>query len=490
MKFRRSLFLLAAFTCVVSGTLAQKLNVNLPSVTYSYNAAATGDMVYTGGNTLTIDGRSFSIADISSITVEDGSVADATVSVAYNGSSASVVVAGDIARYLSVTVSGAHVSIVQSDELQREVAYTLSGASSNGSFFMDGSYKAGFTLQDLTLTNPTGPAIDIEDGKKIDVTLSGTNTLADAAGGSHNACFYINGHPELKGTGTLNISGKTKHALSADEYLTITAGTINVTGAVGDGLHVSQYLKMDGGTVAISSSGDGVDVGFKGVNKGTKDSYENNGFVFINGGTLSVNVAGEASKGLKADSSFVMTGGNVDITTSGNAVYDATENDLSSASALKTDGAFSLSAGTLKLTSSGKGGKGLNATGNINITGGKLNVVTTGATYTYSSSLDTKPHGVKTDGVITISGGEAYVAASADSGTAFKHELGFAVNGGTLLGIGGKKSTVKSGTQGFKNYTSQNIKPNTTLTYNGVSYTVPSNYTNSSAYVVVSTAGM
>lgn len=490
MRHITTLLFIVAFAMASTKAPAQTLNVNVGTVTYSHNAAATGDMLFTNGTTLTIEGKAYNMADVASIEVNNDVVDDNTVAITYSGETAAVTVAGNIARLLTVSLQGAHVSVIQSNDLQQEVNYTLTGTSSNGSLFMDGAFKANFTLQNLALTNPSGAAIDIEDGKKIDITLVGTNTLSDGAGGAQNACFYINGHPEFKGTGTLNIAARTKHALSADEYMTLTSGAINVTEAVGDGLHISQYFKMDGGSVSITSTGDGIDVGFKGVNKGTKDQYTNNGFVFLNGGTLSVNVAGEASKGLKADSSFVMTGGNVDITTSGNAVYDATENDLSSASALKTDGAFSLSAGTLKLTSSGKGGKGLNATGNINITGGKLNVVTTGATYTYSSSLDTKPHGVKTDGVITISGGEAYVAASADSGTAFKHELGFAVNGGTLLGIGGKKSTVKSGTQGFKNYTSQNIKPNTTVTYNGVSYTVPSNYTNSSAYVVVSTAGM
>ena len=66
-----------------------------------------------------------------------------------------------------------------------------------------------------------------------------------------------------------------------------------------------------------------------------------------------------------------------------------------------------MSAGTLTLSSTGDGGKGLNVTEAITLSGGRLFVTTTGDTYTYSSSLDTKPHGVKTDDKITISGGEA-----------------------------------------------------------------------------------
>ena len=469
---------------------AQTLNVNMGNVTFSHSAASTGDMVFNNGTTLTIEGRAYNLSDISSVTVDDRSVSPSTVSVAYNGASANVVVAGNIARYLTVSASGANVSIVQSESLQSEVNYTLSGTSTNGSFFMDGSFKANFTFDNLSLTNPSGAAIDIEDGKKIDITLVGTNTLTDGAGGSQNACFYVNGHPEFLGTGTLNVKGNTKHALSTDEYMMMTSGTINVTGAVGDGLHVSQYFKMTGGTVNIQSQGDGIDIGFKGVNKGTKDQYEDNGFAFLGGGTLTIAVTGAASKGLKADSTVIMTGGTTTISTSGAAYYDTTERDLTSASALKTDGAFTMSAGTLTLSSTGDGGKGLNATEAITISGGRLVVTTTGDTYTYSSSLDTKPHGVKTDDKITISGGEAYVAASNDEGVAFKHDLGFAINGGTLMGIGGKKSTVKSGSQGYKTYTGVKVSAGGTVSYNGVSYTVPSNYSNSSAFVVVSKPGI
>lgn len=489
---RLYLLLLSFVICHLSfsDAYAQLLNVNVGNVTYSHNPASTGKMIFNNGTTLTIEGRVYNISEIDSIVVVDGNVAPYTVNVVYNGSSAKVVVAGNIARYLTVTATDSYVSIIQSEALQKEVNYTLSGSSSNGSFFMDGSFKANFTLNNLSMTNPSGAAIDIEDGKKIDITLVGTNTLTDGTGGSHNACFYINGHPEFMGAGTLNLKGNTKHALTADEYMIMTSGTLNVLGAVGDGVHVDQYFKMDGGVVNITSTGDGIDVGFKGVNKGTKDQYENNGCVFLNGGTLTINTTGTATKGLKADSTIVVNGITATITTSGNATYDATEKDLSSAAALKTGGSFTLTSGLLTLTSTGDGGKGLNATGDIIINGGKLIATTIGDTYTYSASLDTKPHGVKTDGKIVYNGGEAYVAASADEGVAFKHDIGFAINGGTLMGIGGKKSTPKSGSQGFKTYTKVKVNKGGTVSYNGVSYTVPSIYSNSSANVLVSTKGL
>ena len=134
---------------------AQTLNVKVGSVTYQFPAAQTGDMTYADGQTVTIMGKTFTLSDISSMTVDDTSVTDGTIGVSYDGSSATVTVAGNIAQYVTPTVNGAHVSIAQSDDLAEEITYTLSGTSTDGEFYMSGSYKATLELNGLTLTNAT-----------------------------------------------------------------------------------------------------------------------------------------------------------------------------------------------------------------------------------------------------------------------------------------------------------------------------------------------
>ena len=99
-----------------------------------------------------------------------------------------------------------------------------------------------------------------------------------------------------------------------------------------------------------------VDIGFKGVNKGTKDQYADNGFAFLEGGTMDVTTTGEATRGVKADSTILVAGITATVRTTGNACYDATKNDISSAAAIKTGGAFSMTSGTLTLSSTGSGG--------------------------------------------------------------------------------------------------------------------------------------
>lgn len=488
MKIRHSLLAIAA---VLTGTAqAQTLNVRQDAnVIYAFNASECGEMTYSnGGSTLTIQGKAFDTSAISSVYVDDSSVADNAVSVVYNSTSASVVIAGNVAAYVSATVSGANVVIDQVGTPEAEITYTLSGASSAGSFTMNGETAATFALSDLTLTSTTSAAIDIEDSKRISLVLTGTNTLSDYAGGTQNACFYIDGHAVISGSGTLNITGNAKHGLTLDEHAKMLGGTVNILAAASDGIHGSEYFYMEDGQLNIQATGDGIDLGFRGVNKGTKDQYEDNGFIKLMGGTVSIATTGTATKALKADSTIVCGGATVTASTTGSATYDETEADFSSCAALKTGGNFQMTAGNVDLSSTGAGGKGVNATYNVNVSGGRLTVTTTGAPYENDDDDDTKPHGIKASGNINLTGGEVYVAASAKYGMAFKTKNTFAIDGSTVMGIGGTAcaATDVPSTQLIKYYTKTGVSAGATKTYDGVSYTVPSYYSNSNAKILVS----
>lgn len=478
-----NIFLTAALISFSPTAQAQNLRLSQGQVTYVHSSATAGDMTFSG-NTLTVEGRQYTLDNATTMEITTDGVDDNTVAVKYNGSTATVEVAGNIARYMTVTANGSHVAVIAAPELQWQVAYTLTGTSADGSFYMDGSYAAKVSLQNLTLTNPDSAAINIQCGKLITIETAGQNTLTDGKDKTNNACLYVNGHAKFTGTGTLNVTGNAKHGITGDEHLVIESGNINVT-ALGDGLHISEYFKQAGGTLTVKAQGDGIDVGFKGVNKGTKDQYANNGFAFLEGGTIDINVSGDAVKGIKADSTVIVSGTSATIITSGNAVFDALENDISSSAALKTGGSLDMTAGSLTLTSTGAGGKGINATGNVELAGGNLTVTTTGAVWVYGTD-DSKPHGIKSDADINLKGGSIFVAASADSGAAFKTDYFFTISGGTIMGIGGKNSKPTSNTQQYYSYSGVNVKGGQTLSYNGVSFTVPQIYSNTSARVIVS----
>ena len=61
--------ILAALVLTIAAG-AQTLNVKVGSVTYQFPASQTGEMTYANGTTLTIMGKTFTLSDISSMTVD------------------------------------------------------------------------------------------------------------------------------------------------------------------------------------------------------------------------------------------------------------------------------------------------------------------------------------------------------------------------------------------------------------------------------------
>ena len=108
MNMKKSLFLTIALLLTIVAR-AQTLNVKVGSVTYQFPATQTGEMNFTDGSSLTIMGKTFTLADIDAMTVDESEVTDGAIAVSYNGTSASVKVAGNVAQYVTPVVDGAHV---------------------------------------------------------------------------------------------------------------------------------------------------------------------------------------------------------------------------------------------------------------------------------------------------------------------------------------------------------------------------------------------
>ena len=448
---------LMALMLTIAAT-AQTLNVKVGSVVYQFPASQAGDMTYSDGTTLTIMGKAFTLSDISSMTIDNTEVTDNSIGVAYDGSSALVTVAGNVAQYVTPTVSGAHVSIAQSDDVAEEITYTLSGTSTDGEFYMSGSYKTTVELNGLTLTNATpvysGAAVHIQNGKRIKmkVVTGTTNTLVDAAGGSQKGCLYIKGHAEFAQKGTLNITGNVKHGIKTGEYITLKNATINVLSAVGDGINCEQFFQMTSGAINIQGVGDdGIqcDVEDTATGETTDHEDEDSGNVYIEDGTLTVNVTADAAKGVKCEGDMRISGGNITVKTSGGGVWDSSKLKTKASACLGSDGAMTISGGTLSLTSTGAGGKGLNVDGALTIKGGTTTISTSGnavvasstgtlSVVTSSQQLDryesdykSSPKGIKADGAITISDDAIiYVTTTGAGGEGIESKTSITISGG------------------------------------------------------------
>ena len=435
------------------GTEAQTLNVVTGNITYAFPAAQTGNMTYQGGETLTVMGKTFSVADITRMYVDNSSVTDNTVSVNYSSATATVTVAGNVAQYVTPTVTGAHVSIVQSaevsDDVCGEITYTLAGSSTDGEFSMEGSYKASLELNGLTLTNPSGAPLNIQNGKRIELSVKkGTeNTLTDAASGDWKGCIVCKGHLELKGKGTLNVYGNTAHAIYAKEYVEMKNCTVNVLSAVKDGINCNQYFLMESGSLTVSGvADDGVQVSYK---DDTDREAEDTGSLTIAGGTVNIAVTGTATKGLKAEGDLTVTDGTITISTSGGGTWDTDDQKTKAASCISADGNIQIDGGTLTLTSSGSGGKGINGDGTLTINGGSVTVSTTGGMYAYvngteynnytgntdnlDSDYKSSPKGMKIDGNVEINGGTINVTTTGNGAEGIESKAVLTINDGTIV---------------------------------------------------------
>ncbi len=435
-----------------SVSVARTFNLEMGNVTYSMTDTDAGRMTVTDGTTLTINGVDLATASITRMYTDNRTVTPSTVQVTYDGTQAHVNLAGNLLGLVTATVDGAYVTLTQSDQVSAttcgEVTYTLSGESSDGCFTLVGSFKATVELQGLTLTNTKGAPIDIQNGKRIAMSAKkGTvNTLTDCASGSQKGCINCKGHLELKGAGTLNVIGNTSHAIYAKEYVEVKKLTLNVTKAVKDGINCNQYFKIESGTVTISGvEDDGIQVSFK---DDTDREAEDTGMAYINGGALNISVTGAATKGLKTDGGVNVTDGEITISATGTGVWDSTKLKTKAAACFGTDGNVEISGGKFNLTATGGGGKGINADGTLTITGGEFDIKTSGGVFAYvngttydnytgntdrlDSDYKSSAKGMKIDGDVLITGGTINVTTTGNNAEGIESKSTLTIEGGTI----------------------------------------------------------
>ena len=355
------------------------------------------------GATLSVADSTYDCAQLDSITIVH------TVTVTFAGDTAYV----DYGHAPNVTdtIQGAHVKLV-STNTKSELEFVLQGESTHGSLTYDGPLKCKFYLNGLNLKSDRGAAIDIQCGKRVDLILNeGTeNILEDATGGEQKAALYCKGHLEVSGSGSLTVTGNTRHGIATKEYLQLkrSTGSITVNKAEADAMHVGQYFLMNGGTLNISGQGgEGIQVETMMIITENNDTIpnpekEDNGQMFINGGTLNITAAADCSKAIKAPIDLIITGGTFEIAASGKGskgfsvshdliVGEETgttsiiirasggiwenpddEDDESFCTAIKVKRNIVVNAGTIRISNKGSGTRGVKCNGTITIAPGAI----------------------------------------------------------------------------------------------------------------------
>lgn len=389
----------------------------------------------TDGNTATLNIQK---ALIDSLTFSGTSVTADKIYIIYNGNDDATIINPYASQGVNITASAGTVNVTAASGISN-LEYNLLGSASEGSLTMSSDAPATFVLNNLNLTNPSGPAILITGNYTYTFNLSDgtTNSISDGSSSSKNGTLQSAGPLVFTGTGTLNAAGVKKHTIYSSKSVEIQNGNLNITSAASDGIH-SEGFTMSNGSLNVSATGDAVDAGDTAVNisGGTiianlssadvKAVKTGDADILISGGTFNLTLSGAQSKAISAKGNITIDNGSVTATLSGPVVLEESGSgyDPSYSTAIKSDADITINNGTfnLTLTSGATGGKGISADGNITINGGNITISTAGNGAVYTNENGTtdsySAHCIKSDVDTKIYAGTLNLTSTGTAGKA------------------------------------------------------------------------
>lgn len=272
-----------------------------------------------------------------------------------------------------VQTSGAHVTVIN---MSGPVKFVVNGATTDGSLKFYGDKRFQLMLNEVSIANPRGAAINNQGSKSMYVVVAdGTvNNLQDGSEYTmvdeedQKAALFSEGQIIFSGKGVLSVTAVGRGGIRSDDYIRVRPGVkINVNSSALDGLRANDGIIIDGGVINIEVTG----AGAKGVRSG--------GAMAVNGGRL-----------------VAIGHGDNRITTTDGVV------DTATCAACYCDSLLTVNGGDMRLKTTGDGGKGLNAKQDVVFKGGSLQAVAIG------TKKVKKPKGVKIDGNFSINGGYFY----------------------------------------------------------------------------------
>ena len=379
------------------------------------------------------------------------------ITVTYSGTSATVT--GDYYGYSSV--SGGHVTInnTGNDEF---IVYRLTGTTTNGSFKLYSSKKQAILLDGVSITNPSGAAINNQSGKRTFIMVEGTNTVADGSSAAYSAdnedmkaVIFSEGQLIFSGSGSLTVTAnnsQSKSGIISDDYVRIMASpTIKITSgsSAGHGLRGKDYVRISDGTLTISTSA------------AMKKGIGSDDYVLVEGGTTNITVTGgvaydsddaeyKGTAGIKADNYFAMTGGSVTIKNSGSGGKGIRAGDYDYDSSTHAVADSYISGGTLSITTTGSESNDVSTKG-IKI-GYKQSSSSSGrgSSYTYAGNLvisggsvyasSSKGEAIEAKGTMQFTGGETYATSAADD--AINSQGNMTIDGGYIYAYSSKNDAL------------------------------------------------
>lgn len=375
------------------------------------------------------------------------------VYIAFNGTLEPAVINPFEKLGVTATVVGGNVNVIAASGINN-IEYILTGKSAVGGLNMSSTTPATFVLNGVNITNNGGAAINITGGQTHTFFSSARsqNSLTDGTASTLTGALQSDGKIIFSGTGKLSVTGVKRHGILTTKAIEVQSSAITVTSAANDGLHSEGFI-MSGGSVTVAgSTSDGVDAGDApvSVSGGTLNVTSNsvdvkalktgNNTITITGGSINLNVSGNASKAMSAKGIITISAGTIGLNLSGAPVLSASGSgfDPSYCSGIKSDVAININGGTLNIqtTAAAAGAKGISSDTDVNITNGQINITTAGGGANYINPLGVADSysttGITADGNINVSGGTLTMVNSGADGKAFSADNNISVTGGTI----------------------------------------------------------
>ncbi|MBQ9956693.1 MAG: carbohydrate-binding domain-containing protein [Ruminococcus sp.] len=273
-------------------------NNNTPSATTAVNNTPSGNAQVTtavqggsssGGNKVTTTTK----AKTPVVTTTTTTTAEVKVY------SAEVVLGGSpVISGSNVTANGSGITITGGGD------YLISGSVADGMIEVNTTEKVKIYMNGVTITNSSGPAIQVTDAKRfIMVLMEGTTTKLTDGGNSavYDGALFSNDTVEIKGKGSLEITSNNAHGISSDDDIVIENGNITINSKK-TGLMANDDITINGGKLNIKSGTNGM------KSKGTMNI--NGGYSVITGGTKEEKSAVYAAGALNYTGGYLYAAGN------------------------------------------------------------------------------------------------------------------------------------------------------------------------------------
>lgn len=445
----------------------------------------------------------------------------------------------------AVQISGTTVTVTA------EGTYLLSGTLDDGMLIVDATKndKIQLVFDGVRIHSGSSAALYVRKADKVFLTTAPDSQNTLSSGESYtaidendiDAAVFSKDDLTLNGQGALVIDAPAGHGVVCKDDLVVTSGSYTVT-AARHGLSGKDSVRIAGGTFDITAQKDGIHadnsddsaLGFVALRDGSfritaaGDGVSASGAMQVEGGDFDLLCGGgsavtpsddESTKGMKSGGAFTVLGGDFHIDSSDDALH--------------SDDTLTVAGGTFELSS---GDDGMHADGLLTVTDGKITILKSyegieglqieigGGEIALTASddglnaaggsgggwfggfgdvssecyilisggtlhIDADGDGIDSNGTLTVTGGETYIAGPTNGGNgALDYGSSATVSGGTLIAVGSREMAVNFGsdsTQGAMLVSVGTQTAGTTVTLTDNSGTVLLEWTPEKAFSAV-----